>query len=255
MSPLLIIAALYNTVAVAHDFTSFRTRRLVAASGGVAFTIAVLYGAWSYAGRFGVPAGPAATPWTPAAANIALFIAFGLHHSLFARTSVKTRLAALVPTDLERTTYVWVASILFVVLVRFWQPVPGALWQIESPAAWLMRGAQLAGALLLLWVGRHIDVAAMAGIREPQSERRAEESALTDRGPYRLVRHPLYLAILLLLWAVPVMTNTRLLFAVLNTAYVLVAIPFEERDLRRAFGQGYERYATNVRSRLIPGIY
>jgi protein-S-isoprenylcysteine O-methyltransferase Ste14 len=242
-------------VAVAHDFTSSGTRRFVAGSGGVAFTIAVLYGAWSYAGRFGAPAEAAASPWPAAAANIALFIVFGLHHSLFARTGVKARLAAFVPAELERTTYVWVASILFVVMVGIWQPVPGTLWQIETPAAWLIRATQLAGAVLLLSAGRHIDVAAMAGIREPQSERRSEESALADRGPYGLVRHPLYLAILLLLWAVPVMTNTRLLFAVLNTAYVLVAIPFEERDLRRSFGAAYERYATRVRSRVLPGIY
>jgi protein-S-isoprenylcysteine O-methyltransferase Ste14 len=107
----------------------------------------------------------------------------------------------------------------------------------------------------LLAVGRHIDVAAMAGIRGPRSERRPEDSALADRGPYRLVRHPLYLAILLLLWAVPVMTNTRLLFAVLNTVYVVVAIPFEERDLRRSFGAEYERYAQRVRSRVLPGVY
>ena len=242
-------------MAVAHDFTSSRTRRLVAVSGGAAFAIAVLYGAWLYAGRFGAPAEAAATPGPPAAVNIALFIAFGLHHSLFARTSVKTRLTTFVPAELERTTYVWVASILFVVLVGFWQPVSGTLWQIDTATAWLIRGVQLAGALLLLAVGRHIDVAAMAGIRGPRSERRPEDSALTDRGPYRLVRHPLYLAILLLLWAVPVMTNTRLLFAVLNTVYVVVAIPFEERDLRRSFGAEYERYAQRVRSRVLPGVY
>jgi protein-S-isoprenylcysteine O-methyltransferase Ste14 len=245
-------------VAVPHHFVSTRTHRLVAASGGAAFAIAVLYGVWAYAGRFGVPADTVADPWASIGVNIALFLAFGLHHSLFARTGLKARLASAIPAQLERTTYVWIASLLFFLLMSLWQPVPGILWHVGTPAIWLFRGVQIAGAVFLLWAGRRMDVADLAGIRKPFQQplpESSERTELTDRGPYGIVRHPLYLAIVWLLWTVPVMTNTRLLFAVLNTAYLFVAIPLEERDLRRHFGASYDRYATRVRYRLLPGIY
>ena len=68
----------------------------------------------------------------------------------------------------------------------------------------------------------------------------------TTPGPYRVVRHPLYVGWLLAFWATPTMTATHLLFAVMTTAYILIAIQLEERDLAAAYGESYAAYRRSV---------
>jgi len=103
--------------------------------------------------------------------------------------------------------------------------------------------------------GRLTNMRDLAGLSALGGPQREPIDTPVSRGPYSVIRHPLYLAFLLLLWPMRVMTATRFLFAALFTVYVLLAIPLEERDLRRAFGDSYDEYGQRVRYRLIPGIY
>jgi protein-S-isoprenylcysteine O-methyltransferase Ste14 len=227
--------------------------RIVAIGGALAFAASVIAGGYAYAVPFGQPASPGGTTRS-IAIDVLLFVCFGLHHSLFARAGLKDRVRGWVGAGLQRSVYVWIASVLFFAMVWFWQPVAGTLWRASGIVGWLLMLVQLGGLVLLLAVGRRTDVLDLAGLR--QTDARAEApSTPINRGPYRLVRHPLYLAVLLLLWPAPVMTGTRFLFTALFTAYVVVAIPFEERDLRQTFGDGYAEYARRVRWRLVPGVY
>lgn len=228
--------------------------RIVRTGGALAFTASLIAGGYAYAVPFGESADQP-TSTRSIAIDIVLFVSFGLHHSVFAREAVKRRVRASVGPELERSVYVWVASLLFAVMVWWWQPVPGVLWRTGTAVGWLLMLVQLGGAVLMLAAGRLSDIRGLAGLRPGTPSAASREPAPISQGPYGFVRHPLYLAFLLLLWPVQIMTGTRLLFAALFTAYVLIAIPLEERDLRLTFGGAYAEYARRVRSRLVPGVY
>jgi protein-S-isoprenylcysteine O-methyltransferase Ste14 len=180
------------------------------------------------------------------ATNIVLTAVFAAHHSLFARDAVKAWLAQHLPRHLLRSFYVWVASLLWIGVIAGWQRVGGLFFQ----GPFVLIVVQLAG-LVLIWRSvRAIDPLELAGIRPGTAT-----AGLQADGPYGVVRHPLYLGWVLTVFGAPRMTGDRLAFAVLTTAYLFVAIPWEERSLERSFGEAYRRYKTTVRWRVIPYIY
>jgi hypothetical protein len=211
------------------------------------------------------------------AVDVALFTAFALHHSVFAREGVRAWIVRAVSARRERSVYVWVASLMLIAVCALWQPIPGVAWKIEGPVAWLFPAVQLAGAWLTLRSAAIIDIWDLAGVRQastpnsqpPTSNSESRASRRPDSGwelgvgswefrtdgPYGWVRHPIYLGWLLLVFPVATMTMTRLLFAMVSSAYIVVAIPFEERSLRRSSGGSYDHYIKAVRWKLIPGVY
>jgi protein-S-isoprenylcysteine O-methyltransferase Ste14 len=209
---------------------------------------------YSYAVRFGERGSASDTEaaW-PIGVDLLLFTAFALHHSVFARARVRGWVAGLVPPDLERSWYVWIASILFILVCLLWQPVPGTAWHAQGAWIWAALAAQACGVWLTLHSAAIIDILDLSGVRQL--------SATTGRtefktcGPYGWVRHPIYTGWFLLVFGAPTMTMTRLVFAIVSSAYLLIAIPFEERSIRAASGGAYEAYAKQVRWKLIPGIY
>lgn len=230
---------------------------LFAYAGGVLFALSLLYGSYAYLVLFGrvVEAEPGAGIAGAVAWNVALFSAFALHHSVLARTGLKRRVAAVVGPALERSTYVWIASLLFIGVYAAWRPVPGVLWTVAPPASVLMIGIQIFSGVMTLRAAARIDPLHLAGVRQVMPARPTEGADLSASGGYAFVRHPIYLAWLLLVWPSPVMTGTRLTFAAISTLYLVIAIPLEERDLARTFGPAYEDYRQRVRWRLLPGIY
>lgn len=185
--------------------------------------------------------------------DIALFSVFALHHSLLARTRAKLVVTALVPPRLERSLYVWVASTLAIVMCLLWQPLPGVIYSVDSGARWLLYALQGAG-LLLTWRGAAVvDALDLAGIRQLDPVRR--EDTFRVVGPFRFVRHPIYLGWMLMVFAAPEMTTGRFVFAAISSLYLLIAIPFEERSLVAAFGDRYRAYQADVRWRVLPGVY
>jgi methanethiol S-methyltransferase len=213
--------------------------------GSLTATVYVYAIGWS-AARFGRPA-----LWPGLAANIAWFLAFALHHSLFARQRVKGWIARHVPDRLLRSVYVWIASLLWFAVVAAWQPLGGLVFEQTGTVARAAHAAvQVAGLLLIAASVAAIDALELAGIRAGR-----RPAALQAHGAYRLVRHPLYLGWMLAVFGAATMTFDRLVFAGLTTIYLIVAIPWEERSLERAFGDEYERYKLRVRCRMIPFVY
>jgi protein-S-isoprenylcysteine O-methyltransferase Ste14 len=227
-----------------------------AIGGGLLFAGALVYFLVAYVVWFDALAAPASRP-RDIAIDVALFSGFALHHSVFARTGARTWLQRVAAPELERSIYVWIASLLFLGVCYFWRPVAGEIWTSHGTVRVLLYALQGTGVVLTLGAARRLDVLELAGVRQVQraQARQHEPPRLDQTGPYRAVRHPIYAAWLLLVWAAPTMNGTRLVFAAVSTAYLLVAIQFEERDLRRAFGPAYDAYRARVRWRLVPYVY
>ena len=228
---------------------------LVATAGGLLFAVSLAYFGWQYLHGFDAAPAPDAPAVPAIAVDVLLFSLFALHHSLFARTGLKAAVTRTVPASLERSAYVWIASLLFIGVCAWWQPVAGTVWHLTGWAAGLLFAVQGLGGVFTLVAARHLDVLELAGVRQALHLPPRRASGLDDHGPYGLVRHPIYFAWLLLVWPAAVMNGTRLVFATVSTIYLLVAIPYEERDLRRHFGVAYDTYSARVRWRLVPGIW
>ncbi len=236
--------------------------RLYAPAGAAAFAASLGYFAYAYGVRFDAAGQPSTAVGIVGGliVNTGLFTVFALHHSLLARSGGKRLAARHLPEGLERATYVWVASILFALTCAWWQPLPGALYRADGLARAAGFALQAAGSVLIFRGGAVLDLRELAGIRQAASPAAAgagggQPSDLRIRGPYRRLRHPLYAGLLLVLLGTPDMTYTRLCFALLSTAYIVAAIPWEERDMAARFGDRYDRYRAEVRWRLVPGVY
>jgi protein-S-isoprenylcysteine O-methyltransferase Ste14 len=223
--------------------------RTFAWSGGVMFALSLAVCAYAY---LIVWATPAAQLLSPAAivADTLLITIFAAHHSVFAREQVKAAVARSIPERLLRSFYVWIASVLFILVCVLWVPVGGEVYRASGWLAIAHAGAQLYGVWLIVQAVRGIDPLELAGVR-----RERERGPLQVRGPYALVRHPLYFGWVLAVLGPAHMTADRLLFGVVTTLYLVVAIPWEERSLLRSFGDEYARYQRAVRWRIVPFIY
>lgn len=216
--------------------------------GGALFVGSLGLCAWTFVvvmGRRSAPAG-----WHAVAVDAVLITIFALHHSLFARERVKARLARSVPAELLRSVYVWIASLLLMLVCLLWRPIGGELYDMSRPLAFAFALVQLAGLLIAARGVARIDPLELAGIRPA-----AQTQGLQVTGPYHWVRHPLYLGWLLMVFGAAHMTGDRLAFAAITTCYLMIAIPWEERSLRRSFGDDYTRYRRDVKWRMIPFIY
>ena len=221
--------------------------------GALLFGLSLASGALVYGIRLGVPAPASVEPaWPLIAVNVLLFTVFALHHSLLARTGAKAWVTRTVPADLERSVYVWVASLLFMAVCWLWQPLPGVAWNLTGPVSWAMWLLVLTGASMTGRAAAAIGVWELAGVRVPSPDRPVEFKAT---GLFGFVRHPIYLAWILMVFGIQPMTYSRLLFAAISSAYLVVAIPWEEASLVETFGEKYRAYQRQVRSRLLPGIW
>ena len=181
--------------------------------------------------------------------DVALLMLFALQHSVMARPRFKRWWTGIVPESAERSTYMLFSCLALIALFLLWQPVGGVIWRVEAPGARaLMYGVFGLGWVLLLlstFLLNHFD---LFGLRQVWLQLRGKPyQPLPFRTPvlYRYVRHPLYVGWLLTFWAAPTMTVAHLVFAAASSAYILIAIRFEERDLIAVHPQ-YQDYRRRV---------
>ena len=216
------------------------------------FFATFLYAA-GFVGNFLVPKSLDSAPVAPFGVSLLIDLCllglFAAQHSIMARPAFKRILTRYVPEPMERSTYVLASSLALILLFWQWKPLGGMVWSIEAPAGQIaMRAAFAFGWLLVLTATFLINHFDLFGLRQVWLQfigRPYTKLPFATPGPYRLVRHPLYVGWLLAFWSTPLMTFTHLLFAVINTAYILVAIRFEERDLG-AIHPEYAAYSRRV---------
>jgi protein-S-isoprenylcysteine O-methyltransferase Ste14 len=189
--------------------------------------------------------------------NLGLVVVFGVQHSVMARAGFKDRWTRTIHPSTERSTFVLATALVLLPLVALWQPLPAVVWSLRAP---LVREA-LTGIALLGWAYLFlatfaIDHFELFGLQQSWDGFRGRPSMpvpFRERWMYRFDRHPIMTGLLVGLWATPEMTIGRLLFAAGLSAYVVFGVHFEERALRRQWGDEYESYRRRVRS-LVPTV-
>jgi protein-S-isoprenylcysteine O-methyltransferase Ste14 len=191
------------------------------------------------------------------AIDCALLTVFAVQHSVMARRWFKERWTRIVPWAIERSTYVLCASLALLLLFWQWRPLGMPIWTVENDIArfvlWTLFAAGWSTVLIVTFLINHFDLFGLRQAWLPLLGRPYTPVSFRTPLPYRFVRHPLYFGFLLAFWMTPTMTLAHLVFALATTAYIVLAIQFEERDLLVEHGAAYAEYRRKV-PMLLPAL-
>ncbi|MEM1402619.1 MAG: methanethiol S-methyltransferase [Pseudomonadota bacterium] len=223
------------------------------------FFVTFLYSI-GFIGNFGVPKSIDSAPTLPLGnallIDLGLLAIFAIQHSGMARPAFKRWLTRYIPEAAERSTYVLLSTVAMAAMMAFWQPLGGVIWAIEgSTLATALIAAYLASWVLLLYATfliNHFDLFGLRQVWYALRDKEVPELKFVTPTLYRIVRHPIYVGWLGIMWFTPTMTVTHLLLAAGSTAYIILGVKLEERDLIAAHPE-YAQYKRKVPA-LIPSL-
>ena len=190
--------------------------------------------------------------------NLLLLSIFALQHTVMARPKFKATWTKIIPEPVERSTYVWLSSFALILMFAFWKPMPGIVWDVSGT----IFGTALQ---ILFWVGwlivltstfmiDHFDLFGLRQVYLNLKQRKFNHRGFQKLFFYKIVRHPIMSGFIIAFWATPTMTIGHLLFAVVTTIHIYIAVKhFEEKDLVDVIGADYIDYQKEV-GMLIPGV-
>ena len=184
--------------------------------------------------------------------DLILLVLFATQHSVMARPGFKRVWTQLVPQVIERSTYVLLSSLVLVLLFWQWRPLLAPIWEVQNPVATaIFRVSFALGWGIVVMSTILINQSDMLGLRQVRLQEHYTDLGFRTPSLYKFTRHPIMLGFIVAFWSNPTMTLGHLLFAAFTTAYILIAIQLEERDMQVAYGEVYENYRRDV-SMLIP---
>jgi protein-S-isoprenylcysteine O-methyltransferase Ste14 len=203
-----------------------------------------------FMGNIGVPKSIDSAPEMPLASalaiDLALIVIFGLQHSVMARPGFKRVWTKVVPKAAERSTYVLFSCIALGLLFWQWQPLGGVIWEVRDPMAkgvlWTLFGSGWLIVFVTSFFINHFDLFGLRQVWLNLIGKEYTELKIGSPGLYKFIRHPLYVGWFIGFWATPTMTVAHALCAAGMTAYMLIAIKYEEKDLLDAHGEPYAEY-------------
>ena len=182
--------------------------------------------------------------------NIGLLSVFAVQHSVMARPAFKTWWTKIIPKAAERSTYTLLSSLALILLFYYWQPIGGIVWQVEGSVGriilYSLFGFGWALVLVSTFLINHFDLFGLRQVYLNFTGKEYTPLKFGTPGPYKLIRHPLYMGWFFAFWATPTMTLAHLAFAIITTVYILLAIRWEEQDLLTALGEDYANYRKSV---------
>jgi methanethiol S-methyltransferase len=209
---------------------------------------------WNSAWMHGMDRGRSASLGEALAVDAALLGLFAVQHSVMARGWFKRGWTRIIPSAIERSTFVLAASLCLALLFWQWRPIGSVVWSVGGLFATLLVVVSLTGWLIVAastYMIDHFDLFGLRQVFDAFRGRAPAEGKFATPAFYRLVRHPIYFGFIVAFWATPVMTVGHLVFAAATTGYILVAIQLEERDLIARYGDTYRDYRRRV-AMLVP---
>lgn len=183
-----------------------------------------------------------------------LSMIFFLQHSIMVREGFKIRLRKFCPEIYQKAFYAMGSIIVLLLVIVFWQQSHLVVMRAEGFSFWFLRGVFLFCPAGFLWAVKSLDAFDALGVNvliDQTGGSTDNTRPITARGPYRWSRHPIYLLVIVIIWACPVLTLDRLIFNVLWSIWIIIGTFLEDRDLHRKFGDRYREYSRRV-SMLIP---
>ena len=182
--------------------------------------------------------------------NILLVLLFGLQHSLMARGWFKEWITKFIPSVIERSTYVLFSGLVFIVIVFYWQPIDGTVWQVENE---LWKSILTIGfffgwsfSVVVTFVINHFELFGLQQVYLHLKEKSTAEIEFKEKLFYKFIRHPIQLGVLMGLWITPTMSYGHLLLSLLFSIYIFIGLYYEEKDLIAELGEVYVEYKKRV---------
>ena len=183
--------------------------------------------------------------------NVILLSVFALQHSIMARPKFKEWFNSIFSQAMERSTYILLSSLALILIYWQWQPITTIIWETENTVlSGIITGIFFLGWLIVLlstFMINHFELFGLAQIFDNLTNKQTANPKFQTNYLYKIIRHPIMLGFLIAFWATPTMTVGHLLFSLVTTMYIFIAVKYlEEKDLRKFIGEKYETYQKEV---------